>query len=161
MKEKLKYIEEFTVEKFENEKAHRAGAYYEKSIEVCSDENCLLNAGITLVWNLIAGLSANHYNNANAEIGIGSDDTAAVATQTDLVYASAVWKGMDTSYPLIADQTISFRGEFGAAEANFAWKECAVRQGSTDSTLLNRIVIDKGTKTSGEIWLAKLQITLS
>ena len=68
-----------------------------KPYEVLEGEgNCLLNTGIDEMWDLITGDSANHFNNASAQIGVGDSNTAANATQTDLQAATnKTYKGME------------------------------------------------------------------
>lgn len=158
----VKVREVTTVIKYKNVKDYKENKPYQKIIEVHrSDINCLLNAGITLMWNLITGDSALHYAEASAEIGVGSDNTAAVATQDDLLDGSAVWVGMDANFPAISAQKITFAGTFGDGVAQFSWQECGVRQGGAATTLINRVVTDKGTKAAGEVWVAKVEITIT
>jgi len=154
------FIEKFSVIKFKNHDRRLRNKPYDILEEVCiSGINCLLNVGITLMWNLIIGDSAAHFDNLNAKIGVGSDATAADATQTDLQDINAEWASMDAGYPSVSGQTVTFSGTFADTEAEFHWQECAVR--NVTPTLMNRVVSDKGTKVSGEEWVARLAITLS
>src|SRR4030042_2043050 len=62
--------------------------------------NCLLNTGIDEMWDLIVGDSANHFNNAGAQIGVGDSNTAASPGQTDLQAATnKTYKAMESGYP--------------------------------------------------------------
>lgn len=158
----IKVKEVTTVIKYKNDKNYKENRPYQTIVEVhISDINCFLNAGITLMWNLIAGLSALHYAEASAQIGVGSDDTEADPTQTDLQDAGAVWVAMDVDFPEVSAQKITFAGTYGDGVALFAWKECGVRQGGAATTLINRVVTDKGTKAVGEVWVAKSEITIT
>ena len=151
----------WTIDKFENEEAHKLGKSYETSK---FEGNVMLNAGITVLLQLLATADApNQYNNANAEIGVGDDDTTADATQTGLQAAvNKTYKGMEATYPTVVDQTVTFKSSFGSAEANYAWKEFVVINGATAETVaLNRKVEDEGTKTAGQVWEITLAITLS
>ncbi len=87
-----------------------------KPYEVIEGEgNCLLNGGIDEMWDLITGDSANHFNNAGAQIGVGDSNTAAAATQTDLQAATnKTYKAMDSGYPTSTTQKATFRASFGA-----------------------------------------------
>ncbi|MHB8104664.1 MAG: hypothetical protein ACYDG5_03900 [Dehalococcoidales bacterium] len=129
--------------------------------EVINGEgNCLLNSGIDEIWDLICGDSANHFNNAGAQIGVGDSNTAASATQTDLQAATnKTYKGMDSGYPMSTTQKATFKASFGASDANYAWNEWVVKQ-STSSKCLNRKVESLGTKTGGT-WTLQVDITLS
>ena len=132
-----------------------------KPYEVIEAEgNCLLNSGIDEMWDLIAGDSANHFNNAGAQIGVGDSNTAAAATQTDLQAATnKTYKAMDSGYPTSTTQKATFRASFGAGDANYTWNEWVVKQG-TSGKCLNRKVDSMGTK-SGGTWTLEVSITLS
>jgi hypothetical protein len=129
--------------------------------EVISGEgNCLLNVGIDEIWDLICGDSANHFNNASAQIGVGDSNTAASASQTDLQAASnKTYKGMDSGYPASTTQKATFKASFGDSDANYTWNEWVVKQ-STSGKCLNRKVDSLGTK-SGGTWTIQVDITLA
>lgn len=122
--------------------------------------NLLLNAGIAIVLDLAAALAApTAFSAAAAELGVGDSSAAEAATQTDLqAAANKTWVGMEAGYPSRSAQTVTWRGVFGTAAANYAWAEFAVRNGTT---LLNRKVSSQGTKASGQTWTLDLAITLS
>jgi len=132
-----------------------------KPCEVIEGEgNCLLNAGIDEMWDLIVGDSANHFNNASTQIGVGDSNTAAAPTQTDLQAATnKTYKGMETGYPTSTSQKATFKASFGASEANYTWNEWVVKQ-ATSAKCLNRKVDALGTKSSGT-WTLEVSITLS
>ncbi len=125
--------------------------------------NLLLNEGINSIWTLVAGGSETAFNNANARLGVGDSTTAEAASQTDLQAATnKLFKAMDASYPTYGtSQKITFRTTFGSSEANYAWQEFSVDNGSTPLKNLNRKVSAQGTKTSGQSWQLTLDITLS
>jgi hypothetical protein len=124
--------------------------------------NLLLNEGIQELWDLaIAAGGTTAYNNANADIGVGDSATAAAATQTDLQAASnKLFKGMVATYPQRTNQTVDFRSDFTSGEANFAWEEWGVRNGSSRNRNLNRKVESLGTKSTGT-WTLTASITIS
>ncbi|HEY54868.1 MAG TPA: hypothetical protein G4N91_01115 [Dehalococcoidia bacterium] len=141
-------------------------AFYEKfqPYEVIEGEgNCLLNAGINEMWDLITGgvSGAGHiFDNAAAQIGVGDDDTAADPAQTDLQAATnKTYKGMESGYPTSSQQKATFKASFGDSEANYAWEEWVVKQ-ATSAICLNRKVESLGTKSSGT-WTLEVSITLS
>ena len=122
--------------------------------------NCLLNSGIDEMWDLIAGDSSNHFDNTNAQVGVGDSDTAADATQTDLQAATnRTYKGMESGYPTSTSQKATFKASFGSDEANYAWNEWVVKQ-STSGKCLNRKVESLGTKSTGT-WTLEVSVTLS
>lgn len=132
-----------------------------KPYEVIEGEgNCLLNSGIDEIWDLVTGASANHYDNTNAQIGVGDSNTAADPTQTDLQAATnKTYKGMEAGYPTSTSQKVTFKASFGSTEANYAWEEWVVKH-STSAICLNRKVESLGTKSTGT-WTLEVEISLS
>ena len=124
------------------------------------DGNLLLNAGINVLTNLLAGGGGTAFNNANARIGVGDSTTAEAATQTGLQAATnKTYVAMDASYPTYGtSQQVAFRATFGTGSANYAWQEFTVDNGTTS---LNRKVSAQGTKTSGQTWQVTITITFS
>ena len=125
--------------------------------------NVLLNEGIQLLEDIIAGIdeTSNKWDSSNARLGVGNGTASESASQTGLQGTSKAFKGMDSGYPSRSGQTLSWRATFGDSEANFAWEEFTVVNGSDDSaTNLNRKVESKGTKSGGN-WTLTLQITFS
>ena len=122
--------------------------------------NCLLNTGINEMWDLVTGASANHFDNTDAQIGVGDSATAADPDQTDLQAATnKTYKGMESGYPTSTAQKATFKSSFGADDANHAWNEWVVKQ-STSAICLNRKMEGLGTK-SGGTWTLEVEITLS
>ena len=166
MKERGKAIMRCRIEKFKGnfksreEAVRKAGRPYEVRV---FEKNLLLNEGINAMWSLICGsASFNAYDNTNAYVGVGNGDTVAVATQTDLQGASKKYVGMDAGYPSYgSSQKATWRGTFGSADGNFAWKEITVGNASNGGQNMNRKVEDMGTKSSGSSWVVSLEITLS
>jgi hypothetical protein len=128
------------------------------------DDNLLLIGGASALWERLIGTTITAYSNANARIGVGDSTTAAADTQTDLQAATnKTYKAMDATYPTHTDSTgtagsksITFRSTFGTADANYAWQEWIIDNGTR---ALNRKVENLGTKTSAGTWV--LTITLS
>lgn len=159
MKERIGYTPKWTITKYASEAAFKAGVPYAKSE---FENNLLLNEGITALLNLLTGAAETAFSNANAYIGVGSTNTAAVATQTGLLDGSAVYMPMEATYPQISGQTVTFRAVFGADDGNFAWQEFTVANGNSGAAVnLNRRVSDQGTKASGQTWTIDLAITFS
>lgn len=122
--------------------------------------NTMLTQGIDQIWDLIAASDANNYNNSNARIGVGTGSSAANATQTGLQGASTDFNAMEATYPLTnTTKRIDFKSSWASGDAEFHWQEFTVDNGNSANDNLNRIVSDKGTKTSGETWTAEIRIT--
>jgi len=152
-----KYIEDIGEFRGGPEEFRRAFKPYEVRL---GEGNCLLNSGIDEIWDLVCGDSANHFNNALAQIGVGDSSTAASASQTDLQAASnKTYKGMDSGYPVSTSQKATFKASFGASDANYTWNEWVVKQ-SASGKCLNRKVENLGTK-SGGTWVLQVEITLA
>jgi hypothetical protein len=152
-----KYREDIEPYREKEEEFHRLFSPYEV---IKGEGNCLLNTGIDEMWDLIVGDSANHFNNAGAQVGVGDSNTGAAASQTDLQAATnKTYKGMESGYPTSTTQKANFKASFGAGDANYAWNEWVVKQ-STSAKCLNRKVESLGTKTGGT-WTLEVNVTLS
>jgi len=151
----LKFEAKWVIEKFKGdfksrEEAIAKGAELIEKLEI--EGNLLLNEGINEAWTLICGGTATAFNNANARIGVGDSSVAEAATQTDLqATTNKLYKAMDSGYPTFGSaQKATWRATFGSAEANFAWNEITVDNGSVALKNLNRKVQSMGTKASGK-----------
>lgn len=149
------------IRKYADDEAYKNGDSYEIST---IDGNLLLNEGIDAMLDLICGLgSPTAFSNANARIGVGDSNTASAATQTALqATTNKLYKAMESGYPSRSNQTVTFRSVFTSSDANFAWQEFTVANGSSDTGVnLNRVVSNQGTKASGQTWTVDVAITLS
>ena len=123
--------------------------------------NLMLNEGIDEIWDLVSETNAvDYYTNALARVGVGNSSTAAMATDTALIGGSTNFQGQEGGFPNVATaQRIDFKGSFADGIAEFAWEEFTVDNGSSPNANLQRLVTPKGTKTTGEVWTAEIQIT--
>lgn len=149
-----------------------AGAPYEIAQAI---ENLLMYGGASCLWEALIGngtgtaaQTLTYFDNGNAYIGVGDSTTAEAATQTDLQAASNKLRhAMDSTYPQHTDATSSgaasivFRATFGTSDANFAWQEWGIFNGSSGGRMLNRKVSSLGTKASGATWVFSATLTLS
>ena len=126
--------------------------------------NVALNEGLQHLIEIICGIGVTtKWDAANARIGVGDSNAAENATQTGLQAATnKFWQAMDGTYPQRSGQIAEWRATFADGDAEFAWEEFTVVN-STDDTdeNLNRKVVSKGTKGSGEAWTASVKITFS
>jgi hypothetical protein len=164
-----KYAGDWTGEQID---AGLAGAAFE-TIE--REGNLLMYGGASCLWQCLIGngtgtaaQTLTFFNNGNAYIGVGDSTTAAAATQTDLqASTNKLRKAMDASYPSHTDATtsgaasISFRSTFGTSDANYAWQEWGIFNGSSGGRMLNRKVESLGTKTSSATWVFTVTLSLS
>lgn len=126
------------------------------------EPNILLNNGITAMLQLLATSGATQFNNANAYLGVGDSTTAEVATQTALqATTNKLFKAMDSTYPQVSAQTVTFQSTYQGSEANFAWNEFGVANSSAGTVLLNRKVSSQGQKQTSQIWTLQLAMTMS
>ena len=160
MKDCITYQTKWAITKYKDDVQYEQKNPYEI---VPIDGNLLLNEGISALLNLLIGAAENSFNNTNANIGVGSATTEASATDTGLLAVTdKTYKGMEVSYPKIAAQTVTFRSVFGADDANYAWQEFTVANGTSNAAdNLNRKVDDQGTKIQGQTWTVDLEITFS
>jgi hypothetical protein len=161
-KDLVHLVGRFRIKKFTSQADFEAGnAYDEHQI----GENLLLNEGINELFTILCSTSSGtKFDNTNAYIGVGDSDTAAAATQTDLqATVNKLYVAMDAGFPTFGtDEEAVFQSTFGASDANFAWKEFTVANGSSGTAKnLDRLVQNEGTKTSGQIWQLSLTIGLS
>lgn len=140
-----------------------------------SEGNLLMYGGASCLWECLIGngtgtaaQTLTFFNNGNAYIGVGDSTTTAAATQTDLqASTNKLRKAMDATYPTHTDgvvsgaATITFRATFGTSDANFAWQEWAIFNGSSGGRMLNRKVESWGTKVAGTSWTFTVTITLA
>lgn len=136
------------------------------------DGNLLVFGGASTLWECLIGngtataaQTLTFFNNANAHLGVGDSSTAAAATQTDLqAGANKSRKAMEATFPTHTDGTTSgshqivFKSSWGTGDANFAWNEWGLFNGSSGGRMLNRKVASLGTKSTGT-WT--LEVTLS
>lgn len=161
MKEALNIEKKWIVRKFDSYEEYEQG---KEPFEISEIEgNLLLNEGINnVLLPLLGGTSSpTAFDEANANIGVGNDSTAEDAGQTGL-QGTATYVGMETGYPSIGSQKITWRSVFDGSTGNHDWKEFTVANGSSNSAdNLNRKVSDQGTKASGQTWTLDLEITFS
>jgi hypothetical protein len=157
--EKPVYKTQWTLTKFASDLAFQHGLPF--AVEVI-DGNMLLNEGIGALLLLLTGGAETAFNNANARLGVGDSSTAEAASQTDLqAAANKTYKAMQSSYPQISAQTVTFRAVFASADANYAWNEFVIDNGGSALKTLNRKVSSQGTKASGQTWTLDVAVTFS
>ena len=152
------------VEKYANEEAFKANALDDCIID---EGNLIVYGGYSALWDLLIGAAnVSAFNNSNAHIGVGDDDTSAAIGQTDLqAVSNTFYSPMASTYPQHTDGTgesnasLVFRSTFGADDANFAWEEWGIFNASTSGRMLNRRVAVLGTKANPAIWT--FTVTLS
>lgn len=155
--DKANWKAEWTIEKYHGD-VNPENLYATERI----DGNLLLNEGITALLTLLIGGGGTAFNNANAYIGVGESSTAAAATQTGLQGSTKTYKAMDATYPIVSNQTVTFRATFGSADANIAWNEFTIVNANSDTgTNLNRKTEAHGTKASGDTWVLNCSISIS
>ena len=137
---------------------------YFKNIKVERREihgNVFLAEGINFIWRMVTGESGlTPFDENNSYIGVGNGTDPEDPSQTGLTGTQKYYKKVDSGYPKISGNQITFRATFNIDEANFTWNEWTVANGDSDNAVnLNRKVESLGTKTSNQVWI--LEITLS
>lgn len=160
--DKFNWNVEATVRRWDRSEDHDAGLTPDS--QDTYKGNLLLNNGIARLGSLLVGAGGTAYNAANSRIGVGDSTTAASAAQTDLQGASKYFKLVDSAG--WSAQTGTWVATFGSSDANFAWEEWGIDNGSSSGStvttpLLNRKVTSMGTKASGSTWTLTVTITVS
>ncbi len=112
----------------------------------------------------LVGGSVTEFNNANAHLGVGDDNTAFAKGQTDLQAASNKFRRpQEASFPDVpsAVNIITFRSLFGTGEANFDWQEWGIFNQLAGGTMLSRKVESLGVKTSAQSFQLTVTITVN
>lgn len=151
----------WTLRKYADDQAFRRGAPYAVAR---IEGNLLLNEGIGEALDIIGGLGApTLFDEANTRIGVGDSAVGESAAHTDLqAGANKFYQAVEAAYPQRAAQTITWRSVFAGADANFAWNEFTIANGSSGAAKnLNRKVSAQGTKANGQTWTLDVSITLS
>lgn len=175
--EEAKWKVRWTLEKYhedfeDGEEAIVRG--YDAYERISGEGNLLMYGGISTIWQCLIGAGTTtgdqvntYFDNANAHIGVGDSSTAEAATHTDLQAASNKLRlPMDSTYPqhtpgtTSGAATITFRVTASSGQANFAWQEWGIFNSDTAGRMLNRRVVNLGTKTTGS-WTLTVTITLA
>lgn len=122
----------------------------------------LTNAGRNFIAQAIMNDSPTFFDNSNAYLGAGDDNTAFDAAQTDLQASSnKVRKAMEATYPQRSNNVLTLRSLFGTSDANFDWEEWAVFNGSSGGVMLSRKVESLGTKANTQSWQLTAELTVA
>lgn len=136
-----------------------------KPIHEAHSFNTLVNGGTAIMLDALIGVNPTFYTNALAASGVGDSATAFNLTHTNLQGAvnvtNRIRKAMDATFPSRAANVVTFRSTFATTDANFIWNEWALFNNVTDGsgTMLNRAVVNLGTKTSAASWQLTTTLT--
>ncbi len=124
--------------------------------------NIILDRGVEELWKIFGGIAgATPFSGANAVIGVGRISTPESATQTGLQDTNAFYKRVEATYPQVTARSIVYQTTFTDTEANFAWNEFAIQNGTgANAVALNRRVESLGTKVKGN-WTLRATISLT
>lgn len=138
-----------------------------------SGPNLITTNGLNRVMNLFIGSGAQAATATASRLGVGNDNTAAAAGQTDLQAGAGssnrYFEVMDSTYPSVSGAVATFKTTFGTSDGNFAWEEWCIDIGTptvsagttVNALMLNRKVQSFGTKGSGASWVLTATCTLS
>lgn len=135
--------------------------YYGRPEVIVTEPNKIVNAGLNLMLDIMAGRSFSYFANWSAYIGAGDSNLAAAAGQTDLQAATnKTRKAMNSGYPTAAaSQKNTYQSDFGAAEALYAFEEFGLFNASSGGTMFARKVQAAGTHAG--VWTIACEITAS
>lgn len=126
------------------------------------------NAGITAMLNQL--IATGGYTASNTRIGVGDGNGSvptAAASDTGLAApTNRYFQLVSGSTPSVSGQVVTFQAVFASGNANFAWNEWEVDNGTTSGTSvlgtsLNHKGVSLGTKSSGSAWTMTSTITES
>lgn len=120
----------------------------------------LTTAGLRFLVQAAVG-QGQFFNAANARLGVGNGTAAFNAAQTDLQGSEKLRKGMDTGYPVVNGNELTFKTTFGIGDANFTWTEWGVFNAGSGGVMLNRVLENNGTKQSNQTWILEVTISFS
>lgn len=133
--------------------------------------NLLLTAGASRIASLFTATGGQALTNTSARIGVGDGTTAPNIADTDLSAAAGSthrqFEIMQATYPQVASGVITLVAVFPTTEAVFHWQEWGIDIGTptvsagttVNATLVNRKVIDLGTKPSTIAWTFTVTIS--
>lgn len=127
------------------------------------DTQATVLAKVASITNNTALVLTANYAGTTASGQAASKVLRELATQTGLqASTNKVYRTMAATYPSRAAQTVTWRGVFTGSDANYAWREFTVANGTSDSASnLNRKVDGQGAKANGQTWTLDLAVTLS
>jgi len=127
------------------------------------EKNMFLVEGIEKLWKLVANIdTSSYFAEANTYIGVGNGTTAEAEGQTGLQGGSTAFASMDSGYPQVSGDTITFYATFDRSTANFDWEEFTiVNSGDDTGDNLNRKVSGQGTKVNGAVWEFEVQLQIT
>lgn len=113
-----------------------------------------------------AATTTQVFNATNARIGVGDGAVAAVNTDTNLGVGGSNRYWQLVSSVARTTQSVAFVATFTGGTANYHWQEWAIDNGNASSNaatapLLNRKVIDLGTKTASASWAFTVTVSIS
>ncbi len=153
---------------------------YSVTTSLPHEHNLITTGGWDRILNLAIGTGTGGGNaswvSGTCRMWVGTGTAAASSGDVNLSAAAsgtaARWGNMVTGAGIVGTGTgyrrLSFTSTFGTGDANFAWAEWAIDQGTAGSAtgapttpLLNHAISAQGTKASGQTWTATAQLDFS
>lgn len=125
-------------------------------------QNIILDNGANEMLKLITGQGGTQFSEANSYIYVGTNNTAESSSQTGVIATDSnrASAAMDSGYPSVDGRQMVYRATFGDSQANFAWREVAITNGTgVGSIAMNRKVANLGTKETGT-WTVQVTVSL-
>ena len=122
----------------------------------------LMHLGRNNIAALVSGAGAA-YDSTGANLHVSSSTTTGFTSTTTSLAASPFVSTMESGYPTLSTNQVTFRGVASTAQANFNWTSWGIANStSTDAiNLLNRVYEDLGTKTSAQSWQFTADLTFT
>lgn len=122
------------------------------------DGNSLLTKGVEVLWKAACNISGYRpFNSEYARIGVGDSTVETTPDMAGLQGTNKAYAQVDSVYPQVQGNTVTFRATFGAGTAGFDWQEFVIDNGVI---ALNRKIEYHGTKAASDIWVVSCSIAI-
>lgn len=159
----IKWNVKWTCEKWRSDADREAGLPpYEVLVQ---EHNVATALGLNELLKVFTGTGGTPFSSGTTYMYVGDSALDAASGQTDLQGVNKAEVIMDTGYPQVSNQHVTFRGTFDGSSANFTWNEAGIKNGAGAPggavILLNRRVVSFGAKTVGVSWTLNGLISLA
>ncbi|HOM27133.1 MAG TPA: hypothetical protein PKV21_06470 [bacterium] len=155
--ESIKEFPQWTIRKFKSEEDYKKNNPY--AVE-SFEGNLLTEAGADEMSKLCFGTGGTKYAFGNTYLIVGTGTGTESDQDTEATFTNGV-KKLASSITYGTDKKTTIVAVFGPDDANQDWQEFGTLNALTSGVLLNRKVINKGTKASGDVWELTEEISLS
>lgn len=118
-------------------------------------------SGVGAFLKSLTGDTSELFTAETTHIGVGDSLDVFSPDQTDLLGDERLRIGMDTGYPVVSGNTITFRATAEEGQGNFDWNEIGIFNAAEEGVMLCRDVNPQGAKTSAQAWQVTIELVVS